>query len=465
MANPELNTSTRDVIIEEVTIIGSNGQTEDINTGTVFDVIKIFEDIFSHVITGSIQITDGTGLLTRLNMHGNEFIKIRFRLPGEGLGKASSRFEKTFRIYKCSDRRPLDKTQMQRYELFFCSEELIFSNQLTLSRKLREGSVRDHVISICRKDLKINRKKLIPSHFQSTMGTSDLILTQYKPFEAIEYLCSRAYNENESTFLFFENKDGFNFVSIEKMVKAESIISFFYPTAKTTEDQADAGFKNFNKVMQFNYPRVFNSLETTATTAQNGRLFTLDLITQSYKKYDYSYFSPNTRRMLMDTAVPGSSPQKLSFPFNDATNRNGKAIYEEYGTEVNYCLTNKGNGNLDYFRNKAFRSTDTSVERTLLQRKAQLNLLRNSEVECAVAGNPMLTVGRMVNFELPAFMPEGPNKRKHDNYLSGRYLITRVCHVLTGQSLQTKLTLSKNSFDDNLDGFVDNQNYKDARDS
>jgi len=464
MANQELNISTRDVIIEEVTLIGSNGRSEDINTGTVFDVIRIYEDIFQHVITGSIQITDGVGLFTRLSLHGNEFIKIKFRVPGEGLGNPDVRFDKVFRIYKCSDKRPLENTQMQRYELFFCSEELIFANQITLSRKLREGGARDHVLSICRKDLKINRKKLYPSHFEVAMGTSDLILTQYKPFEAIEYICSRAYNENESTFLFFENRDGFNFTSIEKMVKREAIINYVYPTAKMTYNPSNAAHTNYNQISKFTYPKVFNTLETTASTAHNGRLLTLDLITQSYKKYDYSHLSAGSRKMLMDTAAPNSPASKLSFPYNNAQNRNGKAIYEEYGTEVNYCLTNKGNGNLDYFRNKTVRSIDTSVERTLLQRKAQLNFLTNSQLECIVPGNPLLTVGRMVEFYLPAFMPQDANNRRIDNYLSGKYLVTRVCHVIAGQTLQTKLTLSKNCLNDNLDNFVDNQNYKDARD-
>jgi hypothetical protein len=297
------------------------------------------------------------------------------------------------------------------------------------------------------------------------MGTSDLILTQYKPFEAIEYLCSRAYTENESTFLFFENRDGFNFSSIESLVKRDAMMRLNYSTARATEDQTASAFKNFNTVAEFNYPKVFNVLDNTATTAQNGRLFTLDLITQSYKKYDYSYVNPGTVKMLMDTAAPTKSTVgKYGFPFNGAKNRNGNAIYQEHGTEVNYSLTNKGNGNLDYFRGKAFRSVDTSVERTLLQRKSQLSQLRNAEVECIIGGNPLITVGRMVEFDMPTFMTENKNVRMIDPYLSGRYLVTRVCHVLVGQTLQTKLTLSKNSLNDNLDSFVDNQSYKDARD-
>lgn len=464
MANQELNTSTKDVILEEVVIVSSNGMAEDINTGTMIDVIKIYEDIFQQVIAGSIQITDGVGLFPKLSLHGNEFIRIKFRLPGEGLSNPEVKYEKVFRIYKCSDRRPMGKNQMQRYELHFCSEELIFSNQLTLSRKLREGSARDHAISICRKDLKINRRKLIPSNFESSMGTSDLILTQYKPLEAIEYLCSRSYNENESTFLFFENRDGFNFMSIEGIVKRPSIMTLNYNTATITEDQTTSAYKNFNSVIEYNYPKVFNVLENTGTTTHNGRLFTLDLVTQTYKKYDYSYVSPGTKKMLMDAASPFSPTGKLSFPFNEAKNRNGKALYEEYGTEVNFCLTNKGRGNLPYFTEKGIRSVDTSVERTLLQRKAQLSSLRNSEVNCMVPGNPLITVGRMVEFTLPAFMPENPNKRMTDPYLTGKYLVTRVCHVIVGTTLQTKLTLSKNSFNDNLDNFVEGEFYKKARD-
>lgn len=461
MDNTNTNTSSRDIVIESLRIISSSGQPQDIVK--IVDSINIFENMFLPVITGNMQITDGVGLFTTQNIHGNEYLEIIFRRPAEGKGEIEQKYSKVFRIYKCDNKRPYEGTQNQRYVLHFCSEELIFNNQITLSRKLKSGTATDHVLRICRNDLRINRKKMVPSNFERSLGQTELMLTQWKPLDAIDYLCKNSYNTNESTFLFFENKDGFNFMSIERLVTRDVIIPLKYNTAKITKDQTTSAFENYNAVMDFNYSRVFDILGQTKNTSYNGKLFTLDLITQNYKEYRYSYLNEYTRRMLMDS---NNIASKVSFPFNNARNRSNKALYENYDTEINFWLTNAGNSNLDYFRNKNFRSIDTNVERTLLQRKAQINQLINSEVDVVVPGNPGLTVGKMVEFELPAFMPEGPNKRMTDPYLSGKYIITALNHTIVGSTLQTRLTLSKNSYNDNLGRYdIGNVDFNKARDS
>lgn len=443
--------STKDVKIEELKIVGSSGNT--IAVDTQIDTINIHENIFSPVISGSMQINDASGLFGKLDIHGNEYLIISFTRPG--MNSPDEKYTKSFRIYKCTDRRPHESTQSHRYILYFCSEELLFSNQLTLSKKLIGGNAAKYVLDICRQDLKINRKKLVPSNFERSMGASEFILTQYKPFEAIEYLCTRTYNDNESTYMFFENRDGFNFMSLEKLVNRDSIMTLFYNKAKKTKDRRTAAGANHGDITNFNFTKSFDVLENTMRTSHNGRLYTLDLITQEYKKLDYSYENSFNRNLLMD--------KNGGFPFNQATNRNDRTLSEEYGTEVNYWLTNRNNNNLDYFIRKGFFSIDTNVEKTLLQRKAQLNMMLNTEIEVIVAGNPSLTVGKMVDLEMPSFTQESENDRGMDPYYSGRYLITAVTHIIAGKTLQTKMKLSKNSVKDPFSPAVNDEQSKIAK--
>jgi hypothetical protein len=46
---------------------------------------------------------------------------------------------------------------------------------------------------------------------------------------------------------------------------------------------------------------------------------------------------------------------------------------------------------------------------------------------------------------MPAFSVDQENQQNYDEYYSGRYLITAVRHVITPNSLQTVMELSKNS--------------------
>jgi hypothetical protein len=177
-------------------------------------------------------------------------------------------------------------------------------------------------------------------------------------------------------------------------------------------------------------------LENTSKPTYNGKLYTLDLLTQKYNAYNYN-------------AVNGLSAKTLlnnTFPINDAKNRNEKALYEEFDGNINYWLTNYNQTNNPYFISKNVRTINTNIERTLLQRETQLNILRNTELQCIVPGNQFYTVGYLVEFNMPAFIPGEKTERAIDPHHSGKYLITGVRHMITPSGgMQTILNLSKNS--------------------
>lgn len=429
------NASTRELTIHELVLINSVGDMRSLSGGgtKVWNVINIYEDIFSPVVSGSIQLIDGVDLFSSMSLHGNEYLKISFSRPGND--SPSERYNRTFRIYKATERKP--EGSAQSYVLHFCSEELVFSNQITLSRKLSGATATNQILNICLRDLKTNSARINLANFEQSVGTTDLILTQYKPFEAIEYLSSRAFNDTESTFLFFENKYGFNFMSLETLfTRKQPLTKINYNTAKITQDQSTAAYANANDVVNFRFAKSFDVLDATKSSTYNGRMFTLDLITQKYKMIDYSLVNEKNQRQLMDGF----------FPINQAKNRNEVPLFAEFGTEVNYSLTNQGRMNNEYFIAKGVRSVDTNIEKTLLQRKVQLNLLKSTELQCIVPANQLYTVGSLIEFDMPAFMPNTETQRKIDPYHSGKYLITGVRHVITDAAgSQTILQLCKNS--------------------
>jgi hypothetical protein len=451
MSDVNKNSSTRDVKIDAITIVNSLGIPKDVTS--LFNVINIYEDIFMPVVSGSIQLIDGVDLFSAIGLHGNEYLYISFSRPGENTNDA--KYKRTFRIYKATERKPAGKTQAQSYVLHFCSEELVFSNQITLSRKLHGMNASQYAVDICSFDLKTNLKKLNGNNFERSFGSTNFMLTRYKPLEALEYLASQSYNENESTFLFFENKDGFNFISLESLFKRPVLNKLNFNTAKFTQDQTTAASLNANDVNSFQFNVSFDVLENTKKSAYNGRLYTLDLITQKYKVNDYSLVNSSNKKIMMDGY----------FPLNNAKNRNNKAMYEEYDTQINYWLTNKGQTNNPYFISKRHRIVETGVERTLMQRRVQLNLLRSTELQCIVPGNPFYSAGYLVEFDMPAFIPNSENERAIDPHHSGKYLISGVRHTITpSDGLQTLLTLCKNSVRDPFNLVKsENQEYSKAR--
>ena len=430
MANLNTTTTNRD-IQQTIKIVSSTGANNDITDAV--NILNIHEDIFNPVVSGSMQIADGSGSSISLDLHGNEYVYISFQRPDQGQLK----YERTFRIYKISDRKPNLKNQSQFFTVWFCSEELVFSNQLNISKTLKDVSATQHVYNILTQTLRANKKRVnAAENFETSSGIFRHVLTNYKPFEAINYLAAYSFNANESPFLFFENRYGYNFISLETLLKRPVLNTLNYGSVKYAKEVNDSTATTSNEVIDFNFEQVFNILDNTRKATYAGKLKTLDLIRQKYRTIDYTVVNSFAKNILIDG----------SFPLNDAQNRNEKPLYAETDSEINYWLTNLGQTNYSYFAERSVKVQDSNIETVLLQRKTQLNLLKNTLVECTVSGNPLYAAGFLVNFNLPAFTKNLSNERVLDSFYKGKYLITAVRHNLTKSGgLQTQLTLCKNS--------------------
>ena len=439
MSNSATNTSTRDVVFNTVSIINSVTEAAKPLTG-LWNAINIYENIFDSTVTGTIELKDGINLYAEMALHGQEYLYLSFNRPGEN--EKTTRYERAFRIFKVAEKEPTEN-QIQSYVIHFCSEELIFSNQVTISKSLRGKVISDYVYSICTRDLRISNRKIdLLNNFEWSVGVQDFIIPSLHPLDAIQMLAQNAFSGSLSPFMFFENNQGWNFLSLEAMFARTPLTTLNYSNAKITEDISTAAFKNANQMSKMKFRNSFDMLRNTQRMTYSGKLYTLDLLRQRYEKNDFS----------VDKLAPSNFIDGKNIPINNSTNRNEKSLTQEYGTKLFYHITNKGQTNTPYLTSRGFRVTDTNIESSLMQRESLLNLLNNTVLECTVPGNVLFTVGNIVEIEMPSFASNAQNMRNIDPYLSGRYLITAVRHTLVPSGgHQTRLIVNKNSLSSPLD--------------
>jgi hypothetical protein len=443
-------TSSKSLVVAECKIIGSNGQTIDLKDPLIFNTIQIYENIYFPVVTGTIQLIEGVNLYSLLSMHGNEYLYISFSRPGES--DSDVRYTRTFRIYKSDLRKRHGTSQQQTYVLHFCSNELVYSLQQIISRSLSGLTASEQVYNILINDLQTNKKRV--KNLEKSQGLVEYTFTKHKPFEAIEQITKYAYNENNSPFLFFENRDGYNFISLEKLVSQEPVTTLNASLAKFALDSDDSPFVTSNDIKQFEFEQGFNVLEGITNYAFSGRLYTLDLIRQRYDKNNYSALNYQLLPSMLDQYPP----------FNDAKNRNGQTLYQNYNGFPDYWLTNLNQNETPYFISKNYKVTNTNIERIHMNRKMLLALLENTRISCKISGNPNLSVGYVVNFNMPSYMPN-KSETATDPYNSGKYLITHIRHSITPDDMETVMLMNKNSVLTPFDSASnDSRDYTVARD-
>lgn len=376
--------------IKNLSLHTSDGHSIDIRSLAL--EINIFEDLFSPAMTCNIRINDGSDLISTFKFHGNEFLELEIDKPS-----LDDPIKKVFRLYKLSDRD--FNTNYQNYTLHFCSEEMILSPQVMISKSYRGLKVSDIIKDILNTYLKVNKKKI--NLIRQTEKAFDIIIPKMNPFEAIMWLATKAYSGNESLFMFFENRDGFNFTSYENLIKVD-------PYAKYAKDFKvdDDVFKN---MASFNYLKIleeFDVMKSSRYGAFSSSFANLNLITKKFTKTPFNATQFKNKGILNKEVT-----------MNTFKNRLDKSFYNSYDNMLKYSITTDA----DATRNPLL------PEEWLSQTASKLGQIHLFKMVGTVPGDVMLKVGQVVEVDLPDMAPKDKGVTINETR-SGKYLISSVHH-------------------------------------
>ena len=290
-----------------------------------------------------------------------------------------------------------------------------------------------------------------PLYIESTKGNYDLVLPNKKLFETINWLCNYALPASGypgADMLFFENSQGYHFNSLQTMFKSEPFANFYYNPKKLEYDNNRYIGLNqyiFN-ALKFEIINYFDTLDALNKGTFSSRLISIDPLTRTKKTTDYSYDEFfKTTQSLNDAPIT-----------NNYKNRHGKYLYEtppgdmEYGS-LRLTVTNSEQASTQYIKGVAPSQENSTknnlfIENCMPYRLSQLGLANYTRIRITVPGNAQIFVGTTLNFFVFGVSPVNKNSKKtEDPYLSGKYLVTAVRHVIRNLSYLTVVELCKDS--------------------
>lgn len=390
--------------------------------------LSFFEDIYAFACSGYVILKDAVGLIETLKLDGTEFMNIAY-------GKTrsvnnSAKIIRTFRIYKIGNRKPSGNISSEFFTIYFCSEEMLLSEQLKLSKGFKGQQISDIIKTILTDQNSLNVKSKKIEYIEPTFGTYDFVIPRLKPFEAISWLSTyaRPIGGQGADMLFFETNDGYNFKSLQSMFADNVYGTYTYKPANINNADLASGL---NTVLEYEFVKTFDSLEATESGIYSSKLITIDPLTRTQKTTTFNKNELNGY---------GASGQ--------GTNRLGKKQSEMYDSSLKLAFGNSGEKNKAYIKQNASSvSNDIYIETSVPNRTAQIALANYTVIKAIIPGDTAITAGRTVNFQLYSnnFDPE-LNNRKFDEFFSGKYLVTAVRHVIQSQGVfQTILELAKES--------------------
>jgi len=417
MADFQLNTqlNPQDFTLDSCKIITSLGQPYEFRFMVLY--FDYYEDIYNNFITGQITINDSVGYISQLAFNGHDYLILSFSKPGDLI-----KITKTFRIYKISNRH-LVNLQNETYTLHFCSEEAILSEQYKISKSYPNKKVSEIVNDIVINQLGTANTKFLSTNNEETTGVRDIIIPNLKPFEAINWLCTQAVSKTIKTagsaYMFFENLYGYNFKSLQTL--------FLGPVYKTYKFEP----KNLNmpndtrvqdlsleatNVIGFEMISNYDTMDMINSGAYANQMLSIDLLGLNYNttNFDYITYFNNSNKL---------NPYPM---LANNQNRFGQSANTTYQAVLKSIITNTGDSTYNaYIKAKQPSIKDVNTDTIIPFRTAQIPQLHAIRYKISIPGDPKMTIGTVIEFNLPE-LTRTTDGKNIDIYYSGKFLVTAV---------------------------------------
>lgn len=424
----------QDYSLETLNFLTASGQRFELKRLLVD--MSYYEDLYSFTASGYITITDSQGFIELFQLTGNEFIEINFGKVKNG----PNNNDQIFRVYKIGDKKPAGNLNTETYTLYFCSEELLLSEQIKISKSFVGQKISDMVENILTDKLKIPRKRI--NVIEPTTGLYDFVIPRLKPFEAISWLSIYARPAGNGSvgadMLFFETKDGYNYRSLQSMFKEEPYATYKYQAQNIDMDKQSFKEKTIS-VLDYEFVKTYDSVNEISSGTFANRLISIDPLTRSYKVTDFDYLKYKDQAVSLNEGSVS----------NSLRNRLGLTQYQTHEATLKVALSNAGQNEAGYFKEiPGSIAKNVNIETYIPNRTAQIALANYTVVKITIPGDPGLTVGRTIEFNLMSLKPE-TNEKQLDKFYSGKYLVSAVRHIIQPNKYQTVIEITKDSVPNN----------------
>jgi hypothetical protein len=413
--------NTTDYQITNFFITLSNG--EQIDLRNLFQEINIHDSMFTPCISGSVLLMDAVGLTNRLRFDGTESLVLEISKTG-----GAFKFKQAFRVYKLTDRKYINQNT-EVLSLHFISDEYILSKQLKVNRSFNRTTY-DNMVAIILEDY----LKVATLFRSNTLGLKNIIIPNLSPLDSILWLAKRSLDTYKSPNLFFfQNKIGYNFVSLSDIIQAKEVasINFDIKNLGTDSFNGDTGLQFGQQFLGARDVKVleqYDFIDNITSGVYASKLVGFDPITRKIKESNLSFqdtyrknfhhgSSPNIGELInQDNTTNFNTHQSRKLLYSSGLDRES-SNYIKKNEKTNYIISD----NPDH----------------VFERKATLKNFLTKRVRVVMPGNFNLSSGFNVLLRFQEKQDQASDGYNQDFSLYGKYTIIGAKHIITYNKHET----------------------------
>jgi hypothetical protein len=400
--------------------------TVDVTNSCLF--FDYFEDILSPCVTAVAELINSSSLFNILPIRGGEKVTI-------SVDTAFGEFVlDDLYVYKVSNLDAQHSNEM--FTLNLVSREGL-TNETSRCQTIYRGNLQTTVTKILKDDLKT--KKYKSENIEGTSNDYSFIGNNRKPFHVLTWLGPKAVpanGQNSGTsgeeargtagFLFYENKDGFNFRSIDSLVSSTKIqtnsadkenIPYYLFTQVIEENQTKT---NFN-ILNYNYEKNIDLMKSLRVGMYVNKTYFYDLYSNTLDLYTYKV------KDQVKSKLGGAESIAVSDEFGDSISRIMVRTSDRGALKTDGSVSDKLRSGAD-----------------MAMSYSRYNLLFTQALNMVVPCNVNLKVGGIIHAEFPRI--DRNTNMTSDEEQSGYYLVKELRHHFEGGQMVTSLRLIRDSY-------------------
>jgi hypothetical protein len=420
-------------------------QSEKLDIRSIVQEFLIYESIDSPSVRMEMVVGDSNNILKYIT--GNERVTVQFSTVA---GKDQI-VQYDFQIYRVGS---IVKSERTSAYVIYCVSKETVDNEYRKVFKTFKQKASETVKTILTDKKYLGTSKKVD--IEETHGNINFICPSWRPFDCISFITDRSVrskNKEQSGFMFFENKNGYNFKSVDYLCSSENKtfsnpLKFSYQQKNVTGKSPD----DYQTVQQIVYPDKNNTMENLRL-GTFGNLF-LGMNMQVWNES----VTPRSSDVTPENPTKKGGPAGSDYDSIPTSARTAWTKFNHlekrtpYGadmpdylflpTRVRYRFLPSYQFGNDQDPKGGAGNTDIDLTKASAYSLMRLQNLNYIKLTIIVPGNTNVTAGDVIRLSIPDARQQG-NKVEEDKRYSGKYLVSGLVHRYLPEGVITTLYISR----------------------
>lgn len=383
---------------------------------------SIFEDVYSPFVYIELAVADFDGLNKKFPLLGEEFLTVSFKTS------RSKEVNYIFLLYKSDQSSVFKMNNAQAYILRGITLEKSFDFTKTVSEAYR-GTPTEIADSLFNTYISKDTNKTLK--YEQSKGVTKIVFPEVSPLRAIDYCKKKAIPNSAaaSPFMFFQNSEGYNFVSLNTLYNSgianrdpyKHVLATGQNNPLNIYEQSVGGEEFKSDVISFQMQSNYDTISKIDFGAFNNATYSFDLTTKQYVFRKQFNLSQNFNKFTLGSSGETNTKQFMQ-TFNDKELQKQNII-------TDFSLQLEG-AQHDFF---------PDVVGEVI---AYSNIVAEQNAKILMYGDSNITAGQVLYFQ--TFAADDSNeRRKVDPQKTGNYLLSAVRHdIILDSQTSYKLSIS-----------------------